>query len=54
MISSLTDEELIDIKEKVFLDVRRIWGSEMADQLTVDFARKAVKEIIDFTKSFTK
>jgi hypothetical protein len=28
--------------------------SEMADQLTVDFARKSVKEIIDFTKSFTK
>ncbi|OWU99215.1 CsgG/HfaB family protein [Fibrobacter sp. UWR2] len=28
--------------------------SEMADQMTVDFARKAVKEIIDFTKSFLK
>ncbi|MBR4347610.1 MAG: hypothetical protein IKP90_01520 [Fibrobacter sp.] len=28
--------------------------SEMADQMTVDFARKAVKEIIGFTKSFLK
>lgn len=28
--------------------------SDMADQMTVDFARKAVKEIIDFTKSFSK
>lgn len=28
--------------------------SEMKDQMTVDFARKAVKEIIDFTKNFTK
>jgi hypothetical protein len=35
MISSLTDEELIAIKEKVFLDVRRIWGSDMADQLPI-------------------
>jgi len=28
--------------------------SDMADQMTVDFARKAVKEIIQFTKAFTK
>lgn len=35
MISSLTDEELIAIKEKVFLDVRRIWGRDMADQLPI-------------------
>jgi len=28
--------------------------SEMADQMTVDFARKAVKAIIGFTKAFTK
>lgn len=33
MISSLSDEELIEIKEKVFMDVRRIWGSDMANQL---------------------
>ena len=27
---------------------------EMADQMTVDFARKSVKEIVDFTNSFKK
>lgn len=27
---------------------------EMADQMTVDFARKAVKEVSDFVKNFTK
>jgi len=28
--------------------------SEMQDQMTVDFARKAVKEVVDFVKNFTK
>lgn len=31
----ISDEERIAIKEKVFLDVRRIWGSDMADQLPI-------------------
>ena len=35
MISSLSDEELIAIKEKVFLDVRRIWGTDMVRQLPI-------------------
>lgn len=29
----ISDEELIAIKEKVFMDVRRIWGSDMVNQL---------------------